>query len=54
MRQKAKNDTAEADIGKAIDVWDRRRSLSRGIILDWRTWKSDRWGWCVVVKTMPM
>ena len=36
MRQKAKNDTAEADIGKAIDVWVCRRSLSGGVILDWR------------------
>ena len=36
MRQKAKKDTAEADIGKAIDVWDCRRSLSGGVVLDWR------------------
>lgn len=54
MRQKAKNDTAEADIGKAIDVWDCRRSLAGGVIVDWRTWKSRRWGWSVVKRTMLM
>ena len=46
MRQKAKKETAEADIRKAIDVWDCGRSWSGGVILDWRTWKRRRWGVC--------
>ncbi len=46
MRQKAKKETAEVDIGKAIDVSSCGRSWSGGVILDWRTWKSRRLGVC--------
>lgn len=44
MRQKANNDTAEAAIWKAIDVWDCGRWLFDGVVVDWRTWTSHRVG----------